>query len=378
MKGKEPQERLREFLSQTSEFDYKAFEEQVRTNPALHGLLRNFDKLCRHASPYDREIMWNQLHTALQKRRHRRLWIRSVAAAVLLLPLGLSLIFWGVKHQQMPESILAVEKQESRQVQLYLAEGEVVDLTTLGNDTLILENGTGIQVNALTGLTYLHEQTKEETAVYHILKVPRGCEYHLVLADATEVWLNSESELRFPVSFATGERRLQLKGEAYFKVAKDSLRPFRVMADEMLVEVLGTTFNINAYRDNGALRTTLVEGSVQVKDTFSGYQCVLHPHQQAALQHGQGVVSKVRLDEVVNWKDGQFLFRDMPLEQIAKQLERWYDVQIVFREDTLRKQRFTGIIKRYHTLAQVCAGIEETGEIRFEMNGNRMLVCPIK
>lgn len=378
MKEKEPKERLQEFLSQTSEFDYKAFEEQVRNNPALHGLLRNFDKMCRHASPYDREIMWNQLHTALQKRRHRRLWIRSVAAAVLILPLGLSLIFRDVKHQQIPGRILAVEKQESRQVQLYLAEGEVVDLTTLGNDTLILENGTGIQVNALSGLTYLHKQTKEETPVYHTLKVPRGCEYHLVLADATEVWLNSESELRFPASFVSGERRLQLKGEAYFKVAKDTLRPFRVMADEMLVEVLGTTFNVNAYRDNGALRTTLVEGSVKVKDTLSGYHCLLKPHQQAELQHGQGVVSEVRLDEVINWKEGQFLFREMPLEQIAKQLERWYDVQITFREDNLRKQHFTGIIKRYNTLAEVCAGIEETGEVRFEINGNRIMVCPIK
>lgn len=373
MEEQETGEGLREFLSGSSDFDSKKFAEQVRHNPALAATLRRLAKYCRPTAMPDKKEMWNRVHAALRRRRYRRLWIRS-AAAMLLLSVGLSLMYWKIKGGEQAGELLAGGKQEPRQVQLFLARGEVVDLTTLAKDTLIVDNGAGIQINPEEGLTYLKEEATEEAPVWHLLRVPRGCEYHLILSDATEVWLNSESELYFPAGFSGEERKLHLKGEAYFKVSRDTLHPFRVAAGEMVVEVLGTSFNVNAYRDDGAVRATLVEGSVRVRDTLSDFQCVLQPRQQAVLCRGKGKVSEVRLDEVVNWKQGRFLFRELPLGQIARQLERWYDVEITFREEELQQQLFTGIIKRYHTLDEVCLAIEETGRVGFERKGSHIVL----
>ena len=211
--------------------------------------------------------------------------------------------------------------------------------------------------------------------VYNTLTVPRCCEYHLVLADGTRVWLNSDSELRFPVDFVGEERRVFLKGEAYFQVAKNAEKPFRVEAGAIQIEALGTGFDVSAYREDGKWMTTLVDGSVRVSDLGSQQQSVLVPGEQARLQDGVLVTEKVNVSEIIGWKEGRFVFSDLPLEEIAHQLERWYDVEIDFQDVVVKYYRFTGVMKRYNQLSQLIELIEETTDVKFQVNGRQVTIC---
>lgn len=375
MDKKEKEQKFWDYLSGEANFDMDSFEQDVNDDSVLRHTLQGLDQLGNRLPAPDKEKMWNVVHGAIREKR--RVWIWRAAAAVLL-PVCIFLSYWGWYHEAQREELAVMETPAAKQVQLFLTGGDVVDLTGIRRDTLIRESGTGIQIAQGKGLTYLKEASTEVAPVYNVLRVPRGNEYYLELSDGTEVWMNSDSELRFSVNFMGNERKVFLKGEAYFKVTRDSLRPFRVMADEMMVEVLGTSFNVNAYRDEGKLIATLVEGVVRVKDTISGFERLLQPNQQAELQDGNGVVREVQVDEVVAWKEGRFLFREMSLENIAKQLERWFDIEFIFLDDTLRKHEFTGIVKRYDRVEDICALIEETTYVKFEIHGNKVMVTSRK
>ena len=215
-------------------------------------------------------------------------------------------------------------------------------------------------------------QLKEE--IFNTLSVPRSTEYQVQLSDGTRVWLNSESELRYPVDFVSTERKVFLRGEAYFQVAKDTTKPFRVVVNDMMVEALGTGFNINAYQDDNCLRTTLVEGKVRVSYSDTRQECILVPGEQAVLKEGVLTSGQVNVDDIIAWKKGRFVFSDMPLETIANQLERWYDVEIRFDDTVAKYYRFTGVMKRYNELEQVLGLIEETTNVRFKVEGRQVRV----
>ena len=215
-------------------------------------------------------------------------------------------------------------------------------------------------------------QLKEE--IFNTLSVPRSTEYQVQLSDGTRVWLNSESELRYPVDFVSTERKVFLRGEAYFQVAKDTNKPFRVVVNDMMVEALGTGFNINAYQDDNCLRTTLVEGKVRVSYSDTRQECILVPGEQAVLKEGVLTSGQVNVDDIIAWKKGRFVFSDMPLETIANQLERWYDVEIRFDDTVAKYYRFTGVMKRYNELEQVLGLIEETTNVRFKVEGRQVRV----
>lgn len=360
--------KLNDFLFGKENVDTHDFAREVEKDSGLREGLRGLEEMdmSEEVKP-DRVKIWHGMSVEIRK-RGRLARLRWMRAAAVLAAGFVGAGVWGLLgdlERNAPE-----EEEMARQVQLVLSDGRAMSVES---DTLIREEEAEIRVSRQGGADYT-EKRHTERLVYNTIRVPRGNEYHVVLSDNTEVWLNSESELRFPVNFVGGERRVFLKGEAFFAVERDTARPFFVEADEMRLEVLGTSFNVNAYRDNGNLLATLVEGKVRVTDTLSGRSCVLSPGCQAEMGGGRLDTCRVRVEDVVAWKEGRFLFREMPLARIAKELERWFDVEVLFADQSLREHPFTGVVKRYNTIEEVCALIEETTNVKFVIRDRTVTV----
>ena len=187
------------------------------------------------------------------------------------------------------------------------------------------------------------------------------------------VWLNAGSSIRFPASFEPSQRAVEITGEAYFEVAKDAKRPFTVKVNDLQVQVLGTHFNINAYGDEPVVKTTLLEGSVKVKNTAS--EKMLVPGQQAQLNAGGKlkVLSKVNTSEAVAWKNDLFSFNDTDIKSLMRQLARWYDAEIVMPEN-IEPVTFTGQISRTANMSDVLKILAFTEEISFSIQGKKVIV----
>jgi ferric-dicitrate binding protein FerR (iron transport regulator) len=238
-------------------------------------------------------------------------------------------------------------------------------LAAQGNTKVLKLNGR---------LTYQPSDSGAKTGLYNTIATPRGGQYQVVLADGSSVWLNAASSLRFPTNFVGKERRVEVKGEAYFEVAKNKAMPFVVVANGAEVQVLGTHFNVKAYDDEAVLRTTLLEGSVKF---VSGSNTVtLKPGQQSRLKENGGVdvVNEIDVDKVVAWKNGYFDFDGESLETITKQLARWYDVEVV---GTARiADQFYAEIPRSTKLSDVLHALELTGKVHFQIDGKKVTVTP--
>ena len=205
------------------------------------------------------------------------------------------------------------------------------------------------------------------------LIIPKGGEYQVVLADGTKVWLNSASRLIYPQSFMGKERRVVLSGEAFFDVTHDAERPFVVETSRMNVKVLGTRFNVNDYDDNEEVSTTLVNGSVEI---VSGDQQAfrLVPGEQAYGKENELEKREVNVRLYTSWIDGKFLFNNTELEEIAKQISRWYDVEIFFSSESVKKVRFTGAIVKFKPLEDLVRMIESTSQVRFSVKGRTIVI----
>lgn len=210
------------------------------------------------------------------------------------------------------------------------------------------------------------------------LDVPRGGEFRIVLEDSTEVWLNSESRLIYPESFSGQERRVAVTGEAYFKVARDEQRPFWVETDGQLVRVYGTEFNIRSYAEERNVRTTLVSGSIALcKDNAKSGELLLTPGHQALFDKTDQATSVREVDTqvVTSWRHGRFVFENQTLEQIMRDLSRWYDFDYAFEDDALREIVFMGSIPRYGDFATALAILEKSGGLEFQVEGTHVVIA---
>lgn len=211
------------------------------------------------------------------------------------------------------------------------------------------------------------------------LDVPRGGEFRILLEDSTEVWLNSESRLTYPESFSGAERRVAVTGEAYFRVARDEKRPFYVETDGQLVRVYGTEFNIRSYAEDRNVYTTLVSGSIalsRLDDSRSG-ELLLTPGHQALFDKTDEATSVKEVDTqvVTSWRHGRFVFEEQNLEQIMRDLSRWYDFDYTFEDDALRGIVFMGSIPRYGEFATALAILEKSGGLAFRVEGSQVVVA---
>ena len=300
-------------------------------------------------------------------------------AAMFVLPLGIAFALWqGLKekkivlHRQFGE----VARPGAERAVLKLFDGKTVVLdSTSGNMLIARGENVRVEVDSNRLLRYSREDTvvtsREERK--NELIVPIGGEYQIVLADGTQVWLNSATKLIFPQNFTGKERRVVLSGEAFFEVARDENKPFIVETSRMDVKVLGTRFNVNAYTDNEMVSTTLVDGSVEVA---SGTQkpITLVPGEQAYGEAGELEKREVNVRLYTSWIDGRFMFNNVELEEIAKQISRWYDVEIFFTNENVKKIRFTGGMVKFKPLDDLIRMIESTSSVCFSVKGRTIVI----
>lgn len=257
---------------------------------------------------------------------------------------------------------------------LTLGNGEIIILDSVDNGTLSLQGGSTIMKLGDGQIAYEGSAHSIQTEiVYNTISTPAGGQYNLTLSDGSKVWLNAESSLRFPATFSGNERNVELTGEGYFEIAHNKEKPFHVSVNNTRVEVLGTHFNINAYADENALKTTLLEGSVKV---IKGSQnVIIEPGQQAAVNNTSNSITidkSVNLEEVVAWKEGIFQFDNTDLQEVMRQLGRWYNVKVDFEKNVPAKH-FTGKIYRNVNASEVFK-ILEVLDIHFKVKGNTVIV----
>lgn len=316
-------------------------------------------------------------HAVVRKRvrRARMHLIKKIStiAAVVLLPLGLSLFL--VQNTDREEVV--VQSSEIRpgetMAELQLADGSTVWLTPGVKNSTLNEVGADIVTDDKM-ISYRGNMLSNEVG-YNTLKVPRGGEFKVVLEDGTEVFLNSDSELKYPVRFVGNERRVYLSGEAYFEVKKNKEKPFFVELNSSVIEVTGTSFNVRSYRDESDIKTTLVEGEVNFLSATKE-SVTLFPGEQGTLNKA-GQLSKQVVDTYLYtaWKDGVFVFKQERLEDIMNVVARWYDVNVFFANESQKEVTFSGRVRRYGDFNKIIEMIEMTGgNTRFEIKNKTVLV----
>lgn len=323
------------------------------------------------------DVEYQRLEQDVYDRKSRRMTLRwSVAASIILL-VGL---FVGrtVTEWQEPDKVRVVAGTErcvpGVKAELILSTGERVVLDR--NMEIEGAREGRIRNDSVNGLNYGIAKVEGEEFVYNTMRVPVGGFYQLTLADGSKVWLNSMTELRFPVTFTGEQRRVYLKGEAYFEVTHDVDHPFVVeTGDGMEVKVYGTEFNVDTYQED-FVRAVLVKGKVGIRGDISKKEVMLAPNQMAVCEKETGDIRVEKVDpyKYVAWKDGEFVFERETIEEIMVRLSRWYDVRVFYENESLKQKRFTGVISRQDHIEQVLRLIEGPATLRFEVKGNVVTV----
>ncbi len=254
----------------------------------------------------------------------------------------------------------------------YLDEENPQELNEKG--AVILNSGNKLDYKTEPGSDSFHLERLRSR--YNTIKIPRGGEFFLRLSDGTKVWLNSETTITYPLQFGDKERKVKLIGEACFEVEHNPEKPFKVEIERQVIEVLGTTFNVNAYADENKTSTTLVEGSVKVNlggdqdDVLltPGYQCEVNKMDKSYF------VSQVDVRSVIAWRDGDYMFDNATLEEMMVKLSRWFDFNFDFKTDIARKLRFTGKLKRTDKFEDILTIIENTNEVKFKVNERNVII----
>ncbi|QEC43321.1 FecR family protein [Pseudobacter ginsenosidimutans] len=319
----------------------------------------------------------------------RRAWLRYAAALIVLAGIAVMAIVMfrnsGSSKQEIvatPENILP----GSDKAILTLADGRSIALDTVKAGLMAMQGQAQIEKKEDGQIVYNGTNAGKEIMM-NTLSTPRGGQYRLLLPDGTEVWLNAASSIRYPASFAGNERRVTITGEAYFDVAKNKSKPFFVDIDgKASLEVLGTSFNINAYSDEPVINTALLEGAVRVtaltslqkrsqSDKAEPSNIVLRPGQQASID--KSGIMKVDLAErsiVMAWREGVFRYNYTDFDVVLRQLSRWYDIDVQY-EKGIPDQKFTGEIRRDYTLSQALS-ILEGMDVHFRLEGKKLIVLP--
>lgn len=305
-----------------------------------------------------------------------RICFQVAAVAVCLLCVG-GVLWYGGRIQPDRVAANGTESPDihpgSKQATLILSSGQVLKMDTVSGE-LREQNGTSIRIDDKGILTYNTgggDVVAEE--VYNRMIVPRGGEFGVTLEDGSKVWLNAESELRYPVCFIGKTRTVYLSGEAYFEVKRDAGRPFIVNVDEAQVKVYGTRFNVNN-RVAGKVETVLVEGSVGI--TGRGEEVRLAPDQKALYDKASGTITveKVDVTSYVAWKEGNFVFSNEPLENIMDKLVLWYDFEVFYASERVRGIRLSGDMMRYKNVEDLFYYFERIADVKFSVKGRTVVV----
>jgi transmembrane sensor len=305
----------------------------------------------------------------------RKWWNYAAAAVLLFFVAGYFLLNSTKKQPPIVQRQQPVKKDipaGSQGAILTLSNGQRIVLDSAGNGELTRD--AGVRVIRKGGELSYGGNTDE--ILYNQVVTPKGRKWQLTLSDGTRVWLNAASSIRYPISFVGKERVVEVSGETYFEVAPDKNRPFRItIPGKGKIQVLGTHLDVNAYDDEDAIRTTLLEGSVKI--IRGGSSSLLSPGQQAVLANGTDdikIINDANIDEVMAWKNGRFIFSDMDLRSIMRQLTRWYDVDVVY-EGKVPGIRVGGIIHNDVYLSTVMEFLGENG-VHYKIEGKKITILP--
>lgn len=349
------------------------------------GLQTAMDALWADLGPQDtlpainkEKIFSNIIKPATVVPLHRRAWFRLSAAAAIIFLLAVAYLF--VNQQQGQSQIASTQGVKfkndvppgTNKAVLTLANGLKIVLNDAKNGTIASQGKVNIVKLDSGRLVYAASNSNVTSLAYNTVTTPRGGKYNLKLADGTQVWLNASSSITYPTVFTGNERNVTITGEAYFEVAKNKHMPFHVKAGDQTIEVLGTHFNVNAYADEDKIRTTLLEGKVNVSN--SATNAILLPGQQSiADPNSKSIVVKVAdTEQAVAWKNGYFQFERSDIQSVMRQLSRWYDVDIKF-EGKATQDKFGGSIPRDAPLSQVLRTLEQS-MVHFKIDGKTLTV----
>ncbi len=354
-------------------------------------LFKYYDKLQENEISWDRHEMglkeevesklYSRAFKEIRKRELKNSDVRTMrrwglAAAILLM---VSAVFYLYVERPEQQMVKAVHKKQpvrhdilpgGNKAILTLADGTQIILDNAKDGTLTTQGNISVNKSKDGQLVYkvsnrdlLNSNAKLE---YNTIKTPVSGQYQVVLSDDTKVWLNAGSSIRFPTAFSANERLVEIEGEAYFEVSKDKKRPFRVKSDSQLIEVLGTHFNVNAYRDESSVKTTVLEGSVKI--SAGSENKIIKPGQQNRLSRTKQTmdVVDVDLEEATAWKNGLFMFDNEEIHSIMRKISRWYGVEVVYEDGNI-EEKFGGTVSRFENVSQVLKILEVTGTIHFKI-----------
>lgn len=307
--------------------------------------------------------------------RKKRVWIRwgtGAAAAIVVIISCTWLLKMNSIQPEVAPVIPAVKdeviKPGRKKALLRLADGSMVNIS---GDSMKIKEQKGATINYNNGNISYHSTMQTAELVYNELVVPVAGECYITLDDGTRVWMNADSRLKYPLKFIGEERKVFLEGEAYFEVMHGE-KPFIVSTRKGDVRVLGTSFDVKAYKDEENVYTTLVTGRVRFT---AGKDIEIGPGEQVvAGKDGFLEKRRVNLDEYIGWRNGMYVFRDQTLESIMNDLARWYNVSVFYQNPELKKVAFTGNLKRYDYINSFMEILERTGEINYKITKNTIIL----
>ena len=371
----------------------KASEQENTFLEAYYNLFEAKPDITEMLSPEETDFLKNQIKAELKNKiklyqqkpvaKTFKLYYRLAAAAIVLIVFSAGLFNYTQKRNSNLFSLFRRSQNDiapgGNKAILTLANGNRIILTNAKNGLLAQQGGTQINKTANGQIIYNASQAVKGTdTAYNTITTPRGGQYVVVLPDSSRVYLDASSSLRFPAAFSGKLRTVMLTGEAYFEVAHNKNMPFHVVTKGQTVEVLGTHFNINAYDDEKAIKTTLLEGSVRV--SIPGSQALLTPGEQSQIagpvtaDKSINVVQNANTEEAVAWKNGFFQFENADVQTIMRQFARWYNVDVVF-DGKVNERLFSGEIHRNLTLLQALE-LLNYANVHFNIDGKKIIVSP--
>ncbi len=327
---------------------------------------------------FNSEKGWTDVYRIIEGKnkpviRLQPVWYKlSGVAAVLVILIGVFFIIRSnIVSDAEPEYKVAFEDIQpgTNKALLTLSNGSKIELADL--DTVLSFNESQIFIDSTT-VSYRNSLSINNEIRYNTLTTPRGGTYKIHLSDGTCVWLNAQSELRYPETFSGDNRTVYVKGEVYFEVAKDKSKPFFVFYNNNRIKVLGTAFNVKAYEKSKESLVTLCEGSIQLSS--NGQSNILEPNQQAVISEDKTTIISVKAQNFTAWKNNMFLYRSASLGLILDDLSRWYNTEIFYTNPKLKELQFSMYIKRYESIANIINMIETTGEVKFKLDNNNIIV----
>lgn len=360
-------------------------KEDIRNEELFQRILegKNVPDRGLYAERFEVNESWEEVKKLLveqSKRRSISPWWMGIAASIVLL-VGIGLYLGLLRKPAVQENVQPIARVETggSKAVLITSSGDKIVLQDTSMQLISLGSGM-IARNDGSRVSYegVGEGDGEDVLTYNTIRVPRGGEYKLFLSDSTEVFLNSGSEIRFPVKFGKSGRDVFLRGEAFFIVKKDASRPFVVNADDKIsVEVLGTQFNLQAYPDKKMVEATLNEGLVRVYDKKQSVK--IKPDQQVVYhcEDSKLIVREVDASLYSAWKDGRLVLLNNTLEDIMACLGRWYNVDVFWVNPELKEYHFSGELARYEDFMEILDMLEKATRVHFEVKGRTVFVNKI-